>query len=438
MRSSAVLVAWLLLSAITCAQRTILHNVHFPYDGCEMTESLKAQLDSIYDHAPKGCIINLGIVGQIKNHSTRSYSNSISEKRANNVRDYLVSRELNPANISILEFPYGKNRLTTGTDKQKKNTILLYEVEWKKPVDEWRLLVRPDTNAVPRKLPQHFAIYRHNGNTITGKEGTIITFTDDCFQFPEDDPMDCEVITIELIECFNLGDIVTQGLHSKSGIRMLSTGGMIYIMALCNGKQLIIKNGKTVQIKIPTYDKMKGMELFRNKFTPTGNDWFVAGQKDKSDTIPANLPRPDQVYTPEGRMVLDGVYTTQDRDSGQYLDHYIFDLTKLGWINCDRFYEVPSKITMNVSVDTTIHPLVRMVFKNIYCVMPGDYSSTQQISFAGIPENYVVTLVAYAERNKKLFLGTKEVMTSRTVVPEIEMEQVTQTEFREKLKELNK
>jgi hypothetical protein len=431
------------------AQKLILHNVHFAYDDYEMTDALRDQLDSLYDKAPLGATINLGIVGPIKSHASRSYSNTISSRRAAQVKAYLTGRGLKDANIRILTVPYGRNRLTTGTDKKKKNTIQLYEIEWLKPKDEWITLMRPDTNCIPRKKPQKFAVYQHSGNTITGESGTIITFPDNTFEFPEGGNMDCDIVVIELIECLDLGEAITQGLSTRSGIRMLTTGGMVYLMAYCNGKELTIKKNKSIEIKIPTYNKQAGMELFRGVYSKNGPDWVNTGQKDNSDTLkklpptgninysdnPELIPRPDS-YSPE--RIYDGIYVKETRDDSitRTLDYYVFELNKLGWINCDKFYENPKKTNIVVNADTAIHPLVRMIFKDISCVMPGDFDG-KKYSFSNIPWDYSVVIVAFAERNKKLYLGMKQTVTKKNGNETIELEEVTQAEFREKMKLLN-
>jgi hypothetical protein len=89
-----------------------------------------------------------------------------------------------------------------------------------------------------------------------------------------------------------------------------------------------------------------------------------------------------------------------------------------------------------VNADTAIHPLVRMIFKDINCVMPGDYDGSSY-TFENIPWDYKVTLVAFAERKKKLYLGMKEVIIVKGKNETIALEEVTQAEFKEKMKLLN-
>ncbi|HEY6159577.1 MAG TPA: OmpA family protein [Bacteroidia bacterium] len=426
----------------TLAQKTILHNVYFAYDSYEMSDELRSELDSLYDKAPLGCIINLGIVGQIKSHASRSYSNTISSKRAQSVKDYLVSRGLKNSNLNIITVPYGKNRLTTGDDNMKKNTILLYQVEWLKPKDEIITLVHPDTNCIPLKKPQKFAIPRLNGNTITGKEGTVIIIPDDAFQFPEDDEMKCDVITIELIECLTVSDAVTQGLATRCGKKLLETGGMIYIMAYCNGRQLAIKKTKPLEIKIPTYNKIKGMELFIGKYTEQGPDWKQLKLKDKSDSAFSKAPDPEQINygykIPKPDWDGEGTYV-RETDSTRLLDYYVFDLTKLGWINCDHFLNEKNLVDFSVNVDTAFSPFVRIVFSDIRSVMPGDYdmSNPGKVTFSNIPEGKRVTLVAYKEYKKKLYLSMKEITITKNMNEKVDLTQVTQSEFREKMKVLD-
>ena len=417
MKKTTCMAACICISLFAGAQRPILHNVYFTEDSYEMTEDLKSQLDSLYDKAPYGATINLGVVGQIKNHGNKNYSNNISEKRSESVKTYLVSRGLESKNISIIHVPYGKNRLTIGDWKQKKNTIQLYEIVWLKPKNENLILVRPDS--MPFKPSQKFVINQHNGFIITGKEGTIVTIPDNAFTMMNGAPVPCNKIIIELIECIELGDAIMQGLTTSSGGKMLYTGGMIFLAAWCDGLPLTVKPGLTIQIKIRARPKMYDMELFLATPGKNGIDWQPTGQIDTLDPT-----------TPIDRESYLG-------DSVSRMDYYVFELSGLGWINCDHFYSSPNLTNVFVKVDTFYKPEVVLVFKDIHSVMGGYYSNNKMdsVDFQNIPEGTRVTLLAFKRGKKKLFLGMKEITITKNMKETIDVAEVSKEEFESEMKE---
>lgn len=91
---------------------------------------------------------------------------------------------------------------------------------------------------------QKFIITNNEESTITGKDGTVITFPADAFSVDGR-------IEISLKEYLKPADIVLCGLSTRSGDHILETGGMIDIRAYSNGKEIALDEEASYEISFP-------------------------------------------------------------------------------------------------------------------------------------------------------------------------------------------
>ena len=84
------------------------------------------------------------------------------------------------------------------------------------------------------------------------------------------------------------------------------------------------------------------------------------------------------------------------------INSYVFNISRLGWINCDRFYDIADSLKVNyqVSVQEFENTSVSLVFKNIKSVMTGQ-PENGLYSFQNIPIGSEVYIVAIGYKNKK-------------------------------------
>jgi hypothetical protein len=118
-------------------------------------------------------------------------------------------------------------------------------------------------------------------------------------------------------------------------------------------------------------------------------------------------------------------YDTEVAANDEKLDSYILSSGSLGWINCDKFSEEPDVTNFVVEVDTSYHPSVRMVFKNIKSVMSGYADNAGNISFSGIPVGERVTLVAYSIKDDVPYMAMKEIMITENGYDELRLGKTT-------------
>lgn len=91
------------------------------------------------------------------------------------------------------------------------------------------------------------------------------------------------------------------------------------------------------------------------------------------------------------------------------LNFYTFAVTKLGWINCDRFLDMDASELTNFAVNTTSPNTadVRLIFKDLNSIMQGDYEDGK-IVFANLPKGKAVKLVGISYADGKPMMATAE------------------------------
>lgn len=117
---------------------------------------------------------------------------------------------------------------------------------------------------------------------------------------------------------------------------------------------------------------------------------------------------------------------------------YIFSTSKLGWINCDRFYNSPKPRT-NFYVDCGDYTEldIKLVFHSFKAVL-GNYTSKTVYKFQDIPDDEALTIVVVKKINNKTFLSVTESNTNLKSVNNLSFEKVTMDRLKLKLEELNK
>ena len=113
---------------------------------------------------------------------------------------------------------------------------------------------------------------------MTCKEGTVITIAPKSFAYKDNNRLARGKIKLEVIEYYKLSDMLLANLSTKSDENILETGGMLFIKASKNGKELKLADTKTMTISFPDKDK-QGMQLFSGD-TTTRHDinWKLAKQ----------------------------------------------------------------------------------------------------------------------------------------------------------------
>ncbi len=236
---------------------------------------------------------------------------------------------------------------------------------------------------------QGFTARLHNGNSIVFKANSFDAFLS-------------EKINICIEEYTSKIDFVKYGVTAQGDKGMLESQGMYNVVATCNGDKvklrkgthynLLIRDGKDSKPFYAFYGNEKGGELTWLKKT---NEKFTISTSTE---------------TGEGIEVID------EEEIGIRWESEVTVLSgafsKLGWINCDRFYDEEEKITMNFKIESKNPIRVYVVFHDINSVMPARKILNGAYVISGIPKNQNISVVAVNTNEKN---GTGEIGFFKTI-----------------------
>jgi hypothetical protein len=117
------------------------------------------------------------------------------------------------------------------------------------------------------------------------------------------------------------------------------------------------------------------------------------------------------------------------------LEYYIFSVSKLGWINCDRFLESEKTLDYIVNIqekDTKI----KMVFKDIDGVLMANTKDGKFV-FSKVPVGSKVTIVAIKNTNGQFQTAFHKVTISDQPLETLVFKETTLTELKQQLEKLN-
>lgn len=324
---------------------------------------------------------------------------------------------------------------------------------------------------------QTYTIDSAKDNLLTGKSGTIIRINKNTFVDKNGDPVRGN-IEIELIEVLKPIDMVLGNLTTTFDGKPLETGGMIYIDAKTNGKQVSIGENKQIQLKVPTDSILLGMSIFEGTLNSEGIKWqnpikiplaedldsliFDSFEKTTNvtysvDGFENSAKFPAIVDAEVSRIAWEGDGLKISKDSVFKIDkyrvhfykndkvttwsetfsnkkgensfaedrntNYIFSIKKLGWANIDRLLEDPS--TQEVELITSIGN--HSEFKFIYVTL-----ITQNMYLPGYQKKDNTFCFSHSDEEKQqLPIGEKATILATAYVdgkPYFAIEKITISE----------
>lgn len=321
-----------------------------------------------------------------------------------------------------------------------------------------------------KKQPEIFYINNNRDTVLQGAEGTIVFFNAYSFDNRE---LVGDSVKIELTEYYTAADLILNNLHTQAGNRLLETQGMIRLEAYVNDKKLKLKRGKKVDLFIPDVDQGKGFQLFKGVEKGMDVDW----RRDSRSTIMSCLQALsnsnvgglsiDVCYcrTSFGRWLCNKNITkkckrlerkrrrnrpmrlinqntsvdftamqgdlSSEKAQKKRLREFcqLFSTPNLGWINCDRFLNLPRRQLATLKVNDKEEALVTVVFKNIKSKMRATNHVNGFYRFKNIPKDRKVWIVSIKEKEDALFLAIQAHNTSKKIVKNLSYKSVSKEEL---------
>jgi hypothetical protein len=193
-----------------------------------------------------------------------------------------------------------------------------------------------------RSTPQSFTVTAGTNQTITGAEGTVLTFYPHSFKDAQGNIITSGTISIKLIEMYKPGAMIANRATTTNNGKLLISGGQVNIKATKNGQEVF---ANSYGIAFPQqYPSNQPMALYYG-----------------------NTDNPDSLTTWTIADTLLNGTTTNGTTNDSFNNYYVneFDsCTNFNWINCDYFYNVQGPLT-NISVvmpDTNFNASNTQVF----------------------------------------------------------------------------
>jgi hypothetical protein len=115
------------------------------------------------------------------------------------------------------------------------------------------------------------------------------------------------------------------------------------------------------------------------------------------------------------------------------LNYYIFSASKLGWINCDFFWEVKDeKIDYIVKVDPQSKPNIKLVFKEAKSILTGILDGDKYI-FKNVPINQDIKIVAISFKGSKPLLSISQTKTGKQIFDRFDYKEFALTDLEKQL-----
>lgn len=233
-----------------------------------------------------------------------------------------------------------------------------------------------------------FTVSTKKDTTLVTEQGTILKIFPDSFEKNQQDS-----VIVTLTEYYSIPNMVLSNLSTTTKNNLLETGGMFNLKVESFDNNTISLSDKGISLSVPRKSRSSEMHLFY-------------GDRKENDLIQWKFADDNGTYDSD---------TIPIREKNKLYD--VFNVTKLGWINCDGFINFDNNIDLilNVGIDKE---------SAIYCVVLNDYNSivagvphgNGKFIFRNVPSNISVSIIGVGKTEDKMIYG---IMSTITNEPEI-------------------
>lgn len=261
-------------------------------------------------------------------------------------------------------------------------------------------------------LIQKFVIKSNKTTLIRARHGTTVVFPADCFKVPQG-----EDVNIHLIECFSIKNILNENLcTTTSDGEILETDGMIFLLATNHKGDTLneLKGNKRIRVTMPTKKKKEGIKIFEGLSENRFVNWIESrdANMSNSDSIIYESDLWVNIDSSESETNQNAVIKFNNESiKNENLVTYIFSISKMGWINCDRYIESKNPTELLVEINPNDKKgKFYIVFGNSNSIVVGDEmaNAESKFIFRNIPKNEPITIVGMYSEEDKIFFGMKD------------------------------
>jgi hypothetical protein len=306
---------------------------------------------------------------------------------------------------------------------------------------------------------QTFTINSSEAQIINGRLGTVIYY-EPGNQVTHDNKDPGKIIQVELKELLSKSQLLRENAQTISDKELLVSGGSYYIKMSSDGKELKIKDGKSIKVEFPRITK-ENMSLFtgdRDSLNQINwkdqNEEFLVGnsiapsymEARREKRLKRRLPIVEKITYRRGEKGYDTSWRYTDEITYESLDttekklYAALNLKSFGWINCDRFYgRVPTTnlIVKANSEDNIPMVIMFLVFKDINSIMQSYFqtklSGGIENGFSGIPLGKEVRFIAYTIKDGKIYSQAENLTIRPKEILQLNLKETNENELKKLL-----
>lgn len=426
-----------------------LNEIWVPFEHMkrDMSSHVKESVDLAWDELKPSQQLVFELLSKNEQKLKRSYQIKLSQMRADSLITYLHRNRVRPEQIQIKIITENKKRTNLAQSNAsyrnftKQNGIVSFIVE--KPVGYARNFSHSDSALIECNCyTEEFYLSDYN-QFFYAPQGSVLIVPQKSFAAANHNSK--EPYILKICEFLSMDEIVASGLTTLSNSKRMETGGMVFWEVYHQGRKVSLRTTANVQLFIPNEVKKKGMRVFEGRSKERLVNWNqdkngdVAYIEEYTEVFIKGLQNQQDEKNPEV-YDGDGVMDFYSEEEGWYpeVDGYLMKINDMGWINCDRFIDEPTKEELFVYASTDEKLFYRMVFKDEQSILPGyTYNSEGDVKFNDLPSNKEVYILAFGiTKDKKAFLGYKEITTGEDKKVDISVQNMSIAEMQTALKNL--
>ncbi len=232
-------------------------------------------LDSLFSKIDPDSDFEIFLSGHTDHDGSKKFNEALSQKRAQSVSDYLISKGLDQESFTLRFFGELKPFEVEDSQNLKK---LNRRVQLK--ISRFILENISDLENALKSPATKIRIDASKGQEIIALQGSKLTIPANAFTNEAGELVDN--VEISITEALDFNDFIGNNLGTLSGDQLLVTGGMLKIEAFStSGEKLSLTAGKSLGIEVPNDQVENGMLLFTSG---SGQDWETNGTEVETPT----------------------------------------------------------------------------------------------------------------------------------------------------------
>lgn len=252
---------------------------------------------------------------------------------------------------------------------------------------------------------QDFAGWGEWPTQIVTERESVIEIPANALEDSEGNPV-TGAFDVKVLELRTPGEILLAGKATHSYGNLLDSGGEFFISASQNGKQLRLRSGQRIHLRVKDATPQARMELWYLDSEFNSQTGRLEETWNDADDDPQSW---DNVVISE--------WTVQ-QDSGQVINGFGYECwsDNLNWINIDLFQDIPEEERTDVCVDLpdgfgNVNTAVFLIFEdfNGIIMLPGDPEAMQFCNLytafikVGVPIGAPVKFVVISEQGEDCY-----------------------------------